>query len=155
MRIVAAIKGDIEHRTFQIRDQPARRALHAQSVRLALRFRSLVDKHYLTLQTVKEYARLLDVSPNHLSGAAAAEVDLSTVRATFESNLFGAWQCVQAFLPLLKASANARIVNVSSEAGAMGGRPIAEGAASVVWVATLPENGPSGGFFRDGQPLAW
>jgi hypothetical protein len=24
-----------------------------------------------------------------------------------------------------------------------------------VWAATLPEGGPSGGFFRDGQPLPW
>ena len=30
-----------------------------------------------------------------------------------------------------------------------------EGAASVVWAATLPDGGPTGGFFRDGQPLAW
>ena len=30
-----------------------------------------------------------------------------------------------------------------------------EGAASVVWAATLPDEGPTGGFFRDGAPLAW
>lgn len=30
-----------------------------------------------------------------------------------------------------------------------------EGAAGVVWAATLPEGGPTGGFFRDGEPLAW
>jgi NAD(P)-dependent dehydrogenase (short-subunit alcohol dehydrogenase family) len=34
-------------------------------------------------------------------------------------------------------------------------RTPAEGAASVVWAATLPDEGPTGGFFRDGQPLAW
>jgi NAD(P)-dependent dehydrogenase (short-subunit alcohol dehydrogenase family) len=37
----------------------------------------------------------------------------------------------------------------------MGARPIADGAASVVWAATLPDDGPSGGFFRDGKPLRW
>lgn len=36
-----------------------------------------------------------------------------------------------------------------------GGRPVAEGAASVVWAVDLPDNGPSGGFFRDGHPLPW
>lgn len=42
------------------------------------------------------------------------------------------------------------------EGGAqMGARPVADGAASVVWAALLEDNGPSGGFFRDGQPLAW
>ncbi|HKS30589.1 MAG TPA: SDR family oxidoreductase [Pyrinomonadaceae bacterium] len=34
-------------------------------------------------------------------------------------------------------------------------RSIEEGAASVVWAVTLPDTGPTGGFFRDGQPLAW
>ena len=27
--------------------------------------------------------------------------------------------------------------------------------ASVVWAATLPDSGPTGGFFRDGRPLPW
>ncbi|WP_405877969.1 SDR family oxidoreductase [Streptomyces sp. NBC_01136] len=36
-----------------------------------------------------------------------------------------------------------------------GGRPVAEGAAGVVWAALLPDGGPSGGFFRDGKPLPW
>lgn len=38
---------------------------------------------------------------------------------------------------------------------AMGALPIPEGAASVVWAATLPDDGPTGGFFRDGKPLPW
>ena len=31
----------------------------------------------------------------------------------------------------------------------------AEGAATAIWLATLPEDGPTGGFFRDRKPLAW
>lgn len=42
---------------------------------------------------------------------------------------------------------------------AMGGehahRSVEEGAAGIVWGATLPENGPNNGFFRDGEPIAW
>lgn len=34
-------------------------------------------------------------------------------------------------------------------------RTVEEGAASVVWAATLPDGGPTGGFFRDGEPLPW
>jgi NAD(P)-dependent dehydrogenase (short-subunit alcohol dehydrogenase family) len=30
-----------------------------------------------------------------------------------------------------------------------------EGIDTVVWLATLPEDGPSGGFFRDRQPIPW
>jgi hypothetical protein len=39
--------------------------------------------------------------------------------------------------------------------GGSGGRPIAEGAASIVWAVTLPDDGATGGFFQDGQQLAW
>ena len=44
-------------------------------------------------------------------------------------------------------------------ATAMGGpgapRSVAQGAAGIVWAATLSQNGPTGGFFRDGKPLPW
>ena len=36
-----------------------------------------------------------------------------------------------------------------------GGRPISEGAKGVVWAATLPKGGPTGGFFRDGIAIDW
>src|SRR5215207_7002717 len=39
---------------------------------------------------------------------------------------------------------------VATDMGGPGGRPVAEGAASVLWAADLPDNGPTGGFFRDG-----
>jgi NAD(P)-dependent dehydrogenase (short-subunit alcohol dehydrogenase family) len=32
---------------------------------------------------------------------------------------------------------------------------VAEGAAGIVWAATLPDDGPSGGFFRHGEPIDW
>jgi NAD(P)-dependent dehydrogenase (short-subunit alcohol dehydrogenase family) len=32
---------------------------------------------------------------------------------------------------------------------------VAEGARGIVWAATLPDNGPSGGFFRHGEPIPW
>lgn len=136
----------------------------------------------------------------------AENADFETVREAFETNTLGAWRVSKAFLPLLRASSHARIVNVSSESGSLasmgGGTPAysvskaalnavtrmladelrrdrilvnsvcpgwvatemggpaaprtpAEGATSVVWAATLPGGGPTGGFFRDGEPLAW
>ena len=44
---------------------------------------------------------------------------------------------------------------VATQMGGAGGRPIEDGAAGVVWAATLPDNGPTGGFFRDGTPIPW
>ncbi len=134
-----------------------------------------------------------------------ADID-GTVMDTITTNLLGPWRVCQAFLPLLRKSRAALIVNVSSESGSlasmgagppayqvtkaalnamtrtlaaelrsahilvnsvcpgwvatdMGGaeapRNVAEGAASIIWAATLPNNGPTGGFFRDGTPLPW
>jgi hypothetical protein len=34
-------------------------------------------------------------------------------------------------------------------------RSIEEGVAGIVWSATLPADGPSGGLFRDGRPIGW
>jgi NAD(P)-dependent dehydrogenase (short-subunit alcohol dehydrogenase family) len=34
-------------------------------------------------------------------------------------------------------------------------RSVARGAEGIVWAATLPAGGPTGGFFRDGKPIPW
>jgi NAD(P)-dependent dehydrogenase (short-subunit alcohol dehydrogenase family) len=39
--------------------------------------------------------------------------------------------------------------------GAAATRSLAEGADTAVWLATLPDDGPSGGFFRDRRPRSW
>jgi NAD(P)-dependent dehydrogenase (short-subunit alcohol dehydrogenase family) len=43
----------------------------------------------------------------------------------------------------------------ATDMGGHGGRPVGEGAASVVWAVRLPNDGPTGGFFRDGRPIPW
>ncbi|MET9324623.1 SDR family oxidoreductase [Streptomyces sp. NPDC003038] len=44
---------------------------------------------------------------------------------------------------------------IATDMGGPGGDSVDQGAASVVWAATLPDSGPTGGFFRKGEPLAW
>jgi NAD(P)-dependent dehydrogenase (short-subunit alcohol dehydrogenase family) len=44
---------------------------------------------------------------------------------------------------------------VATRMGGAGGRPVEAGAAGIVWAATLPPDGPTGGFFRDGKSLPW
>ncbi|MGW4161393.1 SDR family oxidoreductase [Streptomyces sp. NPDC004788] len=44
---------------------------------------------------------------------------------------------------------------IATDMGGPGGDPVDQGAAGIVWAATLPDSGPTGGFFRKGEPLAW
>ncbi|OMP91112.1 SDR family NAD(P)-dependent oxidoreductase [Raoultella terrigena] len=148
------------------------------------------------------------------------KTDLEEVKSHFETNLIGTWRVTQELFPLLTASADGRVVNVSSSAGSFWepnfglvnnpgfemsqfgdvpigsyglsklalngltlklsqdfrdhhiavnsvcpglvstypgtpGRPVEDGARSIVWVATLPKNGPTGLFFRDGKQIPW
>ena len=158
-----------------------------------------------------EYGRL-DVLVNNAGiigggwSTSALDVDLDEVRATLETNLFGAWRLTQVALRLMRKNGYGRIVNLSSGMGQlsdmgghspayrlsktglnaltriltaefegenilvnsccpgwvrtdMGGRSarrsVEEGADTPVWLATLPDDGPRGGFFRDRETIPW
>ena len=84
-------------------------------------------------------------------GAAAtygiSKAALNALTATLATELAGTGILVNAVCPGLTAT--------YPGAEAMGARPVDESARGVVWAATLPADGPSGGFFRDTQPLPW
>ncbi len=46
---------------------------------------------------------------------------------------------------------------VATDMGAQFGatKSVKDGASGIVWLATLPDDGPTGGFFRDGAPVAF
>ena len=44
---------------------------------------------------------------------------------------------------------------VATDMGGAGGRPVEQGAGSVMWAVLLPDDGPTGGFLRDGRQLDW
>jgi NAD(P)-dependent dehydrogenase (short-subunit alcohol dehydrogenase family) len=45
---------------------------------------------------------------------------------------------------------------VKTDMGGSGAeRSLPEGADTIVWLATLPQGGPTGGFFRDREPIDW
>jgi NAD(P)-dependent dehydrogenase (short-subunit alcohol dehydrogenase family) len=39
--------------------------------------------------------------------------------------------------------------------GSSAPRSVEQGADTAVWLATMPAGGPSGGFFRDREPIPW
>ncbi len=54
------------------------------------------------------------------SGTKPSQLTLETLRATFDTNFFGAFTVTQAMLPLLRKSASPRIINQSSTLGSLG-----------------------------------
>jgi NAD(P)-dependent dehydrogenase (short-subunit alcohol dehydrogenase family) len=79
----------------------------------------------------REHGRLYAVVNNaailYDTWQRGVDANLDEVREAFETNVLGAWRVIQATLPLLRESPAARIVNVSSGAGALtdmgGGTP--------------------------------
>ena len=108
----------------------------------------------LPMLRVAPHARIVNVSSGggSLSSMGAGTPAYSTTKAalnaltrTLAAELRGDGVLVNAICPGWTAT----------DMGGGGGRPVSEGAASVVWGVTLPDDGPTGGFFRDGRPLDW
>ncbi len=143
-----------------------------------------------------------------------SQVDIETLRHTYETNVFGVFAVTKALLPLLKKSTAGRIVNISSGLGSLtqnsdpnyefadskplaynssktavnaltvllaaelkdtpikinaadpgftatdinqyqGYRTVEQGAIAAVRLATLPDDGSSGGFFDEDGVVPW
>ena len=164
-------------------------------------FATRLDEDERTIDVLVNNAAIYYDSENE-----ARDPDFEKAEKAFRTNVMGPWRLSVALLPCLLRSEAARIVNVSSGAGAlkgmqggtpaysmskaalnvltiklaaeliqdgikvnsvcpgwvrtdMGGpgapRSVEEGASGIVWAATLPSDGPTGGFFRDGKPIEW
>lgn len=108
----------------------------------------------IPLMKRNEYGRIVNVS----SGAGSLHYMTSGSPAYSVSKA-----ALNAFSRILAADLHGTgiLVNsvdpgwVATDMGGRGGRPIEEGAKGIVWAATLPDNGPSGGFFFDGKPSPW
>lgn len=107
----------------------------------------------LPLMRRHDYGRIVNVS----SGCAAMGADseycvayrtskaaLNAYTRTLATELEGSGIAVNAVCPGW----------VATDLGGAGGRPVADGANGVVWAACLPEP-VTGGFYRDGQRIAW
>jgi NAD(P)-dependent dehydrogenase (short-subunit alcohol dehydrogenase family) len=162
------------------------------------------------VQFLKDKFGKLDVLVNNAGvllpeDKGAVDVDLDTVRKTFEVNVVAALALSQAMIPLMRKNGG-KIINMSSTMACLsemdGGYPayrisktalnaltrvlaaelaaskiqvnsmspgwvrtdmggtsaplsVQQGADTVTWLATLPDDGPTGGFFRERKPIPW
>lgn len=103
-------------------EQRGRRA--AESIGPAARPLHLDVTDAASIAAAAARVRQLDVLVNNagimVDGAQPDEADVDSFRRTYETNLFGVLAVTNAFLPALRRSARARIVNVSSGTGSLG-----------------------------------
>jgi NAD(P)-dependent dehydrogenase (short-subunit alcohol dehydrogenase family) len=114
----------------------------------------LMVQEFLPLLRASGHGRIVNVSSEAASLASmgsgtpaytASKVALNALTRMLAAELRGDRILVNAVCPGW----------VATDMGGPGGRPVAAGAASVTWAALLPDDGPTGGFFRDGHPLPW
>lgn len=126
-----------------------------QSMRTNLYGPLLVSQAILPLMHSRNYGRIINVSSDM---AAFGNITAG----------YGPYRVSKAALNALTKVMAAELagtnilVNVMSPGWVrtdMGGptapRSVEEGADTIVWLAMLPDGGPSGGFFRDRQPCPW
>jgi NAD(P)-dependent dehydrogenase (short-subunit alcohol dehydrogenase family) len=111
-----------------------RNAQHVRDAQDALAAQGIItDAHVLDVRDAKSVADLgryvterigkLDVLVNNagvfLDGSDSARADISVIQDTFDTNVLGPYRMIEAFLPLLKNSGDARIINISSGMGGL------------------------------------
>ncbi|MEH2136992.1 SDR family oxidoreductase [Nostoc sp.] len=191
--------------------------IDAQAVQLDVIAQKTIDS---TAQKIESEFGKLDILVNNAGILAEgdrlppSQVDIETLRQTYETNVFGVFAVTKALLPLLKKSTAGRIVNLSSGLGSLtqnsdpnsefadskylaynssktavnaitvllaaelkdtpikvnaadpgftatdinqyqGYRSIEQGAIAAVRLATLPDDGSSGGFFDENGVVPW
>jgi NAD(P)-dependent dehydrogenase (short-subunit alcohol dehydrogenase family) len=93
-----------------------------------LDFHTLDVSDMNSINTIKEYViekyGQLDILINNAginydTWQSASNANLEEVQQTLETNVFGAWNMIKAFYPLMEKNKYGRIVNVSSGAGSL------------------------------------
>lgn len=125
---------------------------------------ALVSREMLPLLKAAPAARIVNVSSG--LGSLALNEDPTWTFADTKLLAYNASKAAMNMLTVQLAwelkdtaikvnSANPNFTETDLVPGAVGGKTIEEGARTSIELALLPENGPTGGFFEDGETLPW
>ncbi|KXX70655.1 SDR family oxidoreductase [Flammeovirga sp. SJP92] len=98
-----SVFGDVDFHTLDVSNEES-----------ILQIKEYVEKEYSQLDIL-----INNAGTNYDTWQTALNANLKEVHETIETNLFGPWKMVQAFLPMMKKNKYGRIVNVSSGSGAL------------------------------------
>ena len=115
----------------------------------------LLTQALLPLMKRDRYGRIVNISSGQ---GQLSDMGVGTPAYRISKTALNALTCVLA----AELQGSAILVNsmcpgwVKTDMGGAGApRTVQQGADTAVWLATLADDGPSGGFFRDRKPIAW
>lgn len=115
----------------------------------------LLTQKIFPLMKAEGYGRIVNVSSgmaqlsNPQSASAAyrlSKTALNMVTRLFATEVDGADICVNSVSPGWVRT---------DMGGPHADRSVEQGIKGIIWAATLPQGGPNGGFFRDGESIPW
>ena len=110
---------------------------------------------FVPMMRLKDYGRIVNVSSGY-----GAMVDMGARTAAYRISKLALNALTRIVADEVKGyniKVNAMCPGwVSTDMGGPAApRTVDEGAEAITWLATLPDDGPTGGFFRDHQPIPW
>lgn len=94
--------------------------VYAQESKMISGIKQKIKKHFRGIyRTAKKFQPYLNNDQLYAENITAQHISIPKVKAIMDTNFYGPWRMIQICIPLLLKSSDPRIINVSSEMGAL------------------------------------